>query len=328
MDDQPTPRSFAFDLEATDLGDHASLTELVVAHTIAPARRWWGLPAPQPGEGRDYLIERIERLADGLEIHHMRSYGLEESPRSFDPLVRALFLFARLFPQCVSFAGTVDETLRHPGMAVLADSMHLTNRSHEAIADLVAGLLGVPSVTPFLPGDMHAKVRNDGALAELEEARQVIRRVIIRATPDEHTQFVDIGLQRLDFAAAMRLDEILRRDVHRRLVWFTTFEVYDGAEDLAPDSTEWFERGVFGAQVPETIAGLAALDYTEQLRLGRSVAQCGHCGRLMAVEGRQRYLASRNRPVYHEGCYLAHKRGYWRRYQRDRARQRREAGDA
>lgn len=328
MDDPATTRSFAFDLEATDLRDHASLTELVVAHTIAPARRWWGLPAPRPGEGRDYLIERVERRPDGLEIHHMRAFGLDESSRSFDPLVRALFLFARLFPKCVGVAGSVDETLRHPGMAVLADSMHLTNRSYEAIADLVAGLLDVPSVTPYMPGDYHQKARNDVALAELEEARQVIRRVITRGEPDEHTQFIDIGLQRLDFFAAERLDQVLRRDVHRRLVWFTTFEVYEGAEDLGPDSTEWFERGVFGAQVPETIAGLAALDYTEQLRLGRSVAQCGHCGRLMAVEGRRHYLASRNHAVYHEGCYAAHKRGYWRRYQRDRARQRREEGNA
>jgi hypothetical protein len=328
MNDQPAPRSFAFDLEATDLQDHASLTELVVAHTIAPARQGWGLPAPQPGEGRDYLFEPAERGADGLLVRAMRSFGLDESPRSFDPLVRALMLFARLFPQCVGIAGSVDEIIRHPGMAVLADSMHLTNRPYEAIADLVAGLLGVQSVTPFQPGDYHRTARNDEALAELAEARQVIRRVVTRGEPDEHTQFIDIGLQRVDFMAAGRLDEILRRDVHRRLVWFTTFEVYDGADDLAPDATEWFERGVFAAQVPETIAGLAALDYTEQLQPGLAIAGCGQCGRLMAVEGRQRYLASRNRPVYHEACYLPHKRGYWRAYQRERSSRRKGGGAA
>lgn len=61
------------------------------------------------------------------------------------------------------------------------------------------------------------------------------------------------------------------------------------------------ERDVIGALVP-------AVDYTEQLRPGRSIAECGHCRRLMAVEGRQSYLASADRLVYHEACHQEHKR--------------------
>ncbi len=179
--DQPTPRSLAYDLHGTDLSDHASLTRLVVAHTIAPARAWWGLPAPEPGEGREYLVERKERLPNGVEVHYARPSSLEESVRAFDPLVRALFLFARLFPQCVGLAGSAEETVRHPGMAVLADSMHLTNRPYDAVADLVAGLFGVPSVTPFHPGDYHAKARNDEALAELADARRLIDAALAHA---------------------------------------------------------------------------------------------------------------------------------------------------
>jgi hypothetical protein len=319
--DQPARRSFALDLHGTDLTDHAGLTRLVAAHTIAPARAWWGLPAPQPGEGRNYLVERVEHSPSGLEVHHMRSYGLDESPRSFDPLIRALLLFARLFPQCVGFAGSVEETLRHPGMAVLADSHHLIGRPYEAIADLCAGLLGVPSPTPSSPGDYHAKARNDEALAELGEARQLINQALAPIDDDDHVQFVDIGLPRLGFASASRMDDTLRRDVRRRLVWFTTFEVFE--PDDWTSTTEWFERGVFPADVPETIAGLAALDYSEQLGYGRALTTCSQCGLLMTVDGRQRFLASRGRPVYHPGCYLEHKRTYWRDYQRGRARRRR-----
>lgn len=320
--DQPARRSFALDLHGTDLADHASLTRLVVAHTIAPARAWWSLPAPRPEESRDYLIERVERTPDGAEVHHMRAFGLDESPRSFDSLFRALFLFGRLFPQCVGFAGSVEEMVRHPGMAVLADSHHLTGRSYDAIADLCAGLLGVPFVTPPVQGDFHQRARNDEALAELGEARQLINQAIAPIDDDAHVQFVDIGLQRLGFASASRLDDVLHRDVHRRLIWFTTFEVFE--PDDVSSTTEWFERGVFPADVPETIAGLAALDYSEQLGYGRSLTKCAQCAVLMGVEGRQRYLASKGRSVYHADCYLDHKRAYWRQYQRGRSRRPRE----
>jgi hypothetical protein len=255
----------------------------------------------------------------------MRPHHLEESPQAFDPLFRALFLFARLFPQCVGVVGSVEEMLRHPGMAVLADSQHLLYRSYDAIADLVAGLLDLPSTLLWQAGERHEKALNDEALAELHEARQIVRRVTTRDELDDRTHFVDVGLQRLEFSAALRLDEILRRHVHRRLIWFTTFEVFeaDGGDDEAGfgeiSSTEWFERGVFGAQVPETIAGLVALDFSEHLRLGNAVAQCAQCGRLMTVEGRQRFLASAGQRVYHSGCYAAHKRQYWRTYQRAKA---------
>ncbi len=129
----------------------------------------------------------------------------------------------------------------------------------------------------------------------------------------------ETGLQHVDVAAAHEMDQILHRDVPRRLVWFGT------VDPILPEETpdgEMFivtnDGGVFPALVPETISGVLALDYTEGLALHRRVAVCGHCNRAVVLSNQQVARSRKGLPVYHESCATEHRLSYFRNYQRRR----------
>lgn len=322
-------RSLAYDLVATDLDDYNSLLAFVVAHTIAPVRAAYGLPPPRPDEGQSYFIERTEHRAGQLLVQHWRRYRLDESLRVFDPVVRALLLFGWLFPDSVSVMESSESVLKRPGWSVLSDSMHILGRPHEAIANLVGGLLGVPSERPFWTGSgIHRPAPNPGALKDLADARALIDAAMRHIEEDPKTHLVDIGLRQIDTFVADELDEVVRRDVHRRFVWLGTYEWFDDDDDERASQAlpEVFSKGVFGAEIPESIKGLIALDFSEQLRLDRSTARCAHCGSLMVLNARQKGRAGRGDPVYHEDCRDEHRLGYFRRKSRDRYARTRAVG--
>jgi hypothetical protein len=312
--------SIALDLAATDLADYDSLLGFVVAHTIAPVRAAYGLPAPQPDEGHSYFVERTEKRADGMLVEHIRSYNLKESTRLFDPVIRALLLFGWLFPKSVMPSQSPERVLEAPGWSVLLQSLSLVDRPYEAIAHLVGGLLEVSIPRPWWTGSSPLEpATNVAALADLSAMRSLIKAALSAVTEDPHSHLIDIGLDRIDPVVAWELDEIARSDVRRRFVWLGTYESFDPddseTEALFPET---FERGVFAADLPETLKGLIALDYSEQLSQDRSTGRCEQCGALMEVEGRQRGRVRRREPVYHPGCRDEHRLIYFRRKSHDR----------
>ncbi len=318
-------RSLAYDLVDTDLEDPVSVTAFVVAHTVAPARAAWGLPAPRSGEGRSFLVEREKERPDGLLVQYMRNWRLEESTRAFDPLVRGLLLFAWLFPQSVFHSERAEGILDHPGWSVLDDSMALMGRPYEAIDHLVAGLLGMASERPFWTGShAHVPVRNEIALAELLAAQQLVEQALDPVSDDPDTYLIDIGLHRIAWGVAREIDEIVRSEVRRRLVWFGSFEPEivingDGDPDVG-DGIISLERGVFAADVPETIRGLVMLDLTEQFGHDHETARCARCGLLMRLTAHQKSRARLRRPVYHPGCRDEQRLVYFRRKSKERYR--------
>jgi hypothetical protein len=323
-------RSLAFDLLDTDLADADSLTSFVVAHTVAPARAAFGLPAPRPGEGRSFLIERVEQWADGTTVQILRREKFDESTRAFGSLVRSLLLFGWLFPKCVFRSLGPESVLERPGWSVLEDTRHLMTRPYEAIAHLVAGLLGTISARPAWTGNHpHTPARNEAALAELAAAQGLVRDALDPITNDPNTFLIDIGLQRIEWSIARQIDDVVRRDVRRRLVWFGSFEPEiitnrDGDADVG-DGIITLERGVFAADVPESIAGLVLLDLSEQLGQDRETARCAGCGLLMHLTGHQRSRARLRQPVYHPDCRTTERLRYFRRKSRERYHQTRLA---
>lgn len=318
---QPLRRSLAYDLVATDLADPASLTAFVVAHTIAPVRAAWGLPAPRPDEGQSYYIERTEER-DGMRVQHWRSYRLDESIRWFDPVLRAMLLFSWLFPDSVSPMESPASILGRPGWAVLQQSMDLLARPHEAIVDLVGGLLGIETARPWWTGSgYHRPAPNPVAIADLVRTQDLVSRAQDRITEDPRTHLFDIGLRQIDEVIADDLDEIARRDVHRRFVWLGTYEWFDDGSDEPPGHPpERFPRGVFAADIPESLQGLVALDYSEQLRYDNRTGKCAGCGAFMPVDGRQRGRVRRGEPIYHAECKDEARLAYWRQKSKDRYR--------
>lgn len=321
-------RSLAYDLVDTDLDDPVSLTAFVVAHTVAPARAAWGMPAPRPGEGRSFLFERTENMLDRTTVQYMRNWRFEESTRAFDPLIRGLLLFAWLFPESSSPGERADSVLDLPGWSVIDDSMHLMGRPYDAIADLVAGLLGTQSERPAWCGSHgHSPARNDEALAELAKAQRLVEQALDPIPDEPNTYLIDIGLQRIEWLIARDLDKVVRADVRRRLIWFGSFEPEiitneDGDPDVG-NGIVTFERGVFAADVPETIRGLVLLDLTEQLGHDRGTARCARCGLLMRLTAHQRSRARLRQPVYHAICRETERLVYFRRKSKERYRRRR-----
>ena len=169
-----TERSLAFDLLDTDLADAASLTELVVAHTITPVRAIYGLPAPRPGEGTSFLtMDRYEGEGDiTIEVH--RPFTMDESAAVFDPIARALLLFAWLFPTSVLSHNRAERILDEPGPAVLRgpDQLLLSlARAHGRARGRPPrrhrdSRFDWPGVFP------HRPARNDEAMAELRCGRR------------------------------------------------------------------------------------------------------------------------------------------------------------
>ena len=130
----------------------------------------------------------------------------------------------------------------------------------------------------------------------------------------------DTGLERVDMPSAIEVDGILRRDVHRRLVWL------GNAEPILPEDSPdgeghvlTWDGGVFPALVPETISGTIALDYADGLARHRRVAVCAHCNRAVVLSNQRAARDRKGLPIYHEVCAREHRLGYFRSYQRRRA---------
>ena len=99
------------------------------------------------------MIEETVEFEDGGSFRFFTPWRLDESSRAFDPLVRALLLFAWLFPNSVHLSDRAEAILDSPGSTVLDDAAQLLSRPHEAIADLVAGLFDAPLTRARLEGN-------------------------------------------------------------------------------------------------------------------------------------------------------------------------------
>lgn len=319
MATETTRRSLAFDLLETDLGDHASLSRLVIDHTIAPVRALVELPAPRPDEGRSFMFE--DREFEGEMLPHLREMDLPKTAASFDTVSRALLLFGWLFPNSAQLSEDARSVLDAPGTAVLDDYWHLTDRSQEAIEDLVSGILGEPTHRlPWYGTRPHRPARNEPAMAELAAARELVSRAISPIPDEPDTILIDIGLQRMDWWTARDIDKALHEQVHRRLIWFGTMEPLPDADgELTPaGGILTLDRGVFAAQVPDTLTGLVLLDLSEQFGRDRKAARCGKCDRLLHVNPRQAGRARKGQAVYHLDCLDEHRLDYFRAKSRER----------
>ena len=133
----------------------------------------------------------------------------------------------------------------------------------------------------------------------------------------------DIGLAAISREVAFTVDEVLRRDVHWRLVWLGDVELgYDlqGERDEAGDPPLIpliVDQGVLDALVPETITGLVALDLVEMLRIGQRRAPCAVCRKLVVLDARRAGRARRGDPVYHPDCHEEFRLRFVRDYQRN-----------
>lgn len=332
--DRRTSHSIAFDLVGTDLADHAQLTKLVVDHTLALLREACGLAAPRPGEDlRDVLGEMT--IGDYVTITTYRGWSPRPSPEVFDPVFRALLLFGWLFPDCVAPADRTPQLLQAPGQQVLVGTHWLLMRTYDEVADLVAALLGQPT-NPALTGvrrarsgpppaetgavddviaevvnPRHRPARNDEALAELAQVRQVIARSLdMTPEAEPRVERIDMGLDQMGWWPARHIDRVLRTDVQPRLVWFGHLEAEIDIDDAGePEFTGGIVgtgRGVFRALVPTTLSGLVLLDLTEQLGPGGTAARCAYCGRLFALNPWQCGRHTKGLPVYHKDCHREH----------------------
>jgi hypothetical protein len=318
-------RSLAYDLADTNIESPESLTALIIDHCLAPVRASCGLPAPRLGERDDFAYE-TERLPDGTPYRKMRRYTLTETPAFFDVVLRAMLLFGWLFPESCAPSQNVAMMLSEPGWCVLDDWITLAHRPYEGISDLVRGLFGLPREYPdlYMGTGYHIPAVNEAGIAELRGAREIVFEALSPVPEDLDSSLIDVGLQRFEFGFTRKLDRILRTSVHRRMIWFGTFEVgLDEGDDHEPyvtDQTISLERGVFAAMVPETLTGLVVLDLSEQLSLGRHTGLCAHCHGLMPLTARQAGRARRGEAVYHSTCLDEHRLIYFRDYQRQRYR--------
>lgn len=249
-------------VHGADLTNPASLTRLAVDFALAPAREAWGLPAPRPDERDDFLFVDIDPIA-GLPARMMRSHQQRISAAYFEPVLHGLLLFGWLFPGANFVSDTPEEVVRMPGHAFLTDSQLMAYRRHEEIAYLAAGALGSPALPPLShgPGPFQAQA-SPAALAELRAMQELIERAI--GEPDDSGDYrrINLGFDWMDAVAADEIDEILRRDVHERLIWLGDFELSNPAEDdddsipLSAGDFITFDRGVLPALVPESLSGL------------------------------------------------------------------------
>jgi hypothetical protein len=327
---QQTPRSLAFDLLTTDLTSTDELTDLVIAHTVAPARAAWGLTSPAPGEGDSFLFEEIEANSDGLAMRSMRPCRLIESQAQFVPVIRGLLLFAWLFPESVSLGSQVPTILDEPGWCFLDDSFGLMGRPYDAMLDMVRALLGEDLRIDQYTGTWPLRPQaNPPAMKALARAQELVARAVGPVPVDPDTYVLDRGLDRMEWWTARDLDKMLRHEVHRRLIRLETPEV-PLDDDTRPI---YLDRGVFPVDLPETLEALVALDLSEQLGQGRSVGVCARCRRPLQLTDRQEGRARRGQPVYHESCWAEQRLVYWRgkarqRYERTKISEQESAGEA
>jgi hypothetical protein len=300
--------SSAADLVLTDIDDATSLTRFVARHAIAPARQMWRLPLPSPDETND--VPPTDGRGDDSPVH-------------FGPVIGGLVIWSTLFPHAAPMFGDVETVAGSPNTAWLDGAFTLALwTGYGEIRAQVDGLFGAPST----PEDDHRRGdvrfrreprRNDAALGELRAIQALLLRLC--GKPEDWADLIvryDTGLEHVDLAAAIELDDILHRGAHRRLVRLGTDEPL-----LMDDHLEGVlsvDGGVFSAVVPETMSAVLAVDFTDGLAGDRRLAKCGHCGRALVVSNQQAARIRRGYDVYHGECAKEHRLTYYRDYQQGR----------
>lgn len=302
-------RRLAFDLAVANLDDPEALTALLMAHVVAPARALFRdrYPRPHRDETNDVRAPRQIALEDGTSFEDPEDSEPEATTVGFDPFIRGWVLFHRLFPR-VDGEGSVN--LDRPEKVFFGD------------ARLNARVLW-PEMA-FGVGRMYEREQRgegDPGLRELRHLQGLLRQAL---TPPKEAWWRvrhSSGLQIVDQEAAAALDAILRADVRQRLVWFEggTWGLSIQHDGKWVDTV--FDRGVFATVIPETIAGVVALDFVETLRREPMIAPCAECGLWVEMSPQQVARSQAGKPIYHHECHAQHRVRYVRTYQQRRRRQ-------
>lgn len=330
-------QSLSLDLVSLDLGDREALVRLLADHAVAPARRAWGLPLPEPGEQLADVLGSAVRIGNRLAWFGPTP-GLTVSTVLFDAVVRGYVLFTRLLPGVLADPDHLNTSIAAPHWIFFEDSRQLCAFLWNDVERLVDGLLGRPPQPGNNPAleRRYAVERNDAGIAELAEARELARGVLATPRVADGPLYTrhDVGLRAVDQAAAFRLDDVLRAEVHQRAVWLAEVDLLFPLAEVvaspngqprvvAPLDPEAIEErvddhGVYPTVIPETIRGAVALDLVSTFSRQRSVGLCAHCLQPLLLTGHQAGRVDRGLPVYHAMCNPAHRRRWMRDYQRGR----------
>lgn len=312
-------RRLAFDLAVANLDDPEALTALLMAHVVAPARALFGdrYPRPHRDETEDLRTPRRLALEDGTSFEDPEDSEPEATTVGFDPFIRGWVLFHRLFPRV---AGEGYVNLDRPEEVFFGDARR------------TAGILW-PEMTLLVGGMHEAERRGDGdpGLRDLRRVQALLRRAL---TPPEDTWWHvrhNMGLRIVDEDAAAALDAILRAEVRQRLVWFEGGTWRLSIQRYGKWVDTVFDRGVFASVIPETIAGVVALDFVETLRREPTIAPCAECGLYVEMSPQQVARSQGGKSIYHPDCHDQHRVRYVRAYQhrrRARSTERRGASTA
>lgn len=317
-------RRLSVDLTGSDIRDPETLTRIVASHVVTPARAMFGLPAASPDEQAG-IIPAFTMGMDG------RLMWPREAPArsTFEPFLRGYALLTALIPGAIEAPVDARAFLAVPGASLIRHAFSVAVLGYTHLDQLIRGVLGEPVGRPDNPFILrhYLPTANDAALDELAAAAALVRAAL--GTPDDPSEIYtrqDIGLTAITREVAFSIDEVLRRDVHWRLVWFGDVELAidpDGEadeDDDAPLLPIIVDRGVIDALVPETITGLVVLDLVESLRLGQRQAPCAVCQQMVVLDARRAGRARRGEPVYHADCHEAFRLRFVRDYQRERRR--------
>ena len=87
---------------------------------------------------------------------------------------------------------------------------------------------------------------------------------------------------------------------------------------------EWidtvYDRGVSTTVIPETLAGVVALDFVETLQREPTLGRCAGCGLFLVLTPQQSGRHRAGQAIYHPECDREHRLKYVREYQRQRRR--------
>ena len=314
-------RRLALDLVATDLADPDAIARLIANHVVVPARMLLGLPRDPSAEDMNKPIG----LSFGMDFRPLWP-STPPDRDTFEPFLRGYVLLSALLPGAIEAPADARAFLAVPGASLIAHALSVALVRDEDLAVLARGLLGERVARPqnaFVLRDYQPR-SNGTALAELARARDLV--VAALGEPDDPGVYArkDIGMAALSREVAFTIDEVLRRDVHWRLVWLGDRELgYDEDSELDDEGDPILlplivDRGVVDALVPETISGLVALDLVEMLRVGKGMAPCAVCRQLVVLDPRRAGRARRGEPVYHPDCHEEFRLRFVRDYQRQR----------
>lgn len=299
-------RRVSLDLAVMNLDDPQAVTALLMAHVVAPARVLFGnrYPRPHRDETEAMRTPHWVVLDDGLEFEDPEDSEPAAATLGFDAFIRGWVLFHRLCPQV---AGPDYVALDRPERVFFGDARRTARILWSEMA--------------FLVGQMRDAERGAGdpGLRELQRLQALLRRAL---TPPQtawwHIRDNTTGLRIVDPQAAAELDAILSVEVRHRLVWFEggTYGLSIQQEGKWVETV--FDRGVFTTVIPETVAGVVALDFVETLGREPSIALCAECGLWVEMSPQQGARSQVGKPIYHHECHEQHRVRYVRAYQRGR----------